>query len=301
MGIKTKIKKMIRTKRNTNTPDAILTGDWHLREDQPTCRTDDFWETQWEKVKFISDLQKQYNCPVIHSGDLFNHWKPSPWLISKTIECLPNEFFTIFGNHDLPQHNLELAHKTGIYAISKAKRLSILAGTHWGLVPDKSTALIIKNRKILVWHVMSYIGKAPWPGCTDPKAHVLLNKYEKDYDLILTGHNHKPFVTKLDNTLLVNPGSLSRQAADQMDFKPRVYLYYANTNTVTPVYIPIKADVVSNEHLKLQKERDNRIDAFISQLDVDWEGKIGFEQNLETFFQKNKIKPEVKQLIYNTL
>ena len=95
-------------------PTAILTGDWHLREDSPTCRTDDFWTTQWEKVDFVSDLQKKYNCQVIHSGDLFNHWKPSPYLLNKTMRHIPKEFYTVYGNHDLPQHNIELADKCGI-------------------------------------------------------------------------------------------------------------------------------------------------------------------------------------------
>ena len=63
---------MKRTKQTQTNIDAILTGDWHLREDTPICRTDDFQTAQWEKVRIISDLQKKYNCPVIHSGDLFH-------------------------------------------------------------------------------------------------------------------------------------------------------------------------------------------------------------------------------------
>ena len=91
--------KMIRNKK-PKTPSAILCGDFHLREDTPVCRTDDFWAAQWDKVLEIKELQEKYKCPVIHSGDLFNHWKPSPYLLSTTMWGMPEHFHTIYGNHD---------------------------------------------------------------------------------------------------------------------------------------------------------------------------------------------------------
>jgi hypothetical protein len=45
-------------------PTAILTADWHLRDTQPICRTDDFWESQWIKANYIMELQRKYGCPV---------------------------------------------------------------------------------------------------------------------------------------------------------------------------------------------------------------------------------------------
>ena len=179
-------------------PDGILTADWHLREDIPTCRTDDFQKAQWTKVKFIADLQKEYDCDVYHAGDLFNHWKPSPYLLSKAIEWLPDNFYTVYGNHDLPQHNLELANKCGINTLKAADLLTVLYEAHWGQEPKDDAAIIFGNgtkfrREMLVWHTMNYQGRKPWPGCTDPSSMKLLRKYPQ-FDLILTGHNHKPFV-----------------------------------------------------------------------------------------------------------
>ena len=43
-------------------PNLILTADWHLREDQPVCRTDDFWKAQWAKIDFINDLAEHEGC-----------------------------------------------------------------------------------------------------------------------------------------------------------------------------------------------------------------------------------------------
>ena len=291
---------MQRTKQTPTTFDAILTGDWHLREDTPVCRTDDFQAAQWKKVQLISELQKTYNCPVIHSGDLFHHWKPSPWLLSKTIDYLPHRFLTIYGNHDLPQHNIELQDKTGIYALWKARKLEILKGIHWGATPDNSNSIIIKDRKVLVYHVMTYQGKKPWPGCTDPMGAALLRKYP-EYDLILTGHNHIPFVETHKNRLLVNPGSIMRQFADQIDHRPRVYLYNASENTATPYYLPIEEGVVTREHLQTEEERNNRMEAFITRLNSDWETSLSYEANLESFFAANQIRQSVKDIIYKSM
>lgn len=282
-------------------PDAILTADWHLREDTPVARTDDFWEAQWKKVAEVSKLQVRFSCPVIHAGDLFNHWKPSPYLLNITIKFLPNEFYTIYGNHDLPQHNLELADKCGINVLQAAGKLTVLEKLHWGQELRPYTEYFeIKGHNILPWHTMTYQGKKPWPGATCPMAAKLLRKYP-EYDLIVTGHNHKTFVEEYEGRLLVNPGSLTRQSSDQVDHQPCVFLYYAETNTVEKVILKHDKDVITREHIERTENRDRRIEAFISKLDADWEAELSFEENLEQFMQVNKVQPEVMSIIQKAI
>jgi len=275
--------------------DYILTGDWHLREDTPVCRTDHFQTSQWNKVFIIKTLQSKYNCPVIHSGDLFNHWKPSPWLLSKAMEHIPDQFYTVYGNHDLPQHSIQLEDKSGIFAMSMAGKLTILPGTHWGEAPGSPS-----YGKILVWHTMTYQGKIPWPGCTDPTGTRLLKKYP-EYDLILTGHNHKAFVAEWEGRLLVNPGSLMRQDADQIDHRPRVYLYDAEENGVEPYYLPIEREDVSRTHIERDEARSNRISAFVERLNTGEIKGANFEENLDEFFHNNKIRESVKNITYKAI
>lgn len=290
---------MQRTK-NKRRPDIIWTGDWHLREDTPTAFVGDFQPEQWKAVGVIYDLQEEYDCEVINVGDLFNNWKPSPWLLSMTIQRLPKKFHTIYGNHDLPQHNLELADKCGINVLKAAGKLNVLSGVHWGQVPDGTGLLAAHERIICPWHVMTYQVKKPWPGITDPKASALLRKYPM-YDLIVTGHNHQSFVEEHEGRLLVNPGGITRQTADQIDFKPRVYLWYADTNTVEPYFLPFTEGAISREHIEEIEERDARIDAFISKLNSDWDISLSFEDNIEVFCQANSIKEPIKEIIYKAL
>lgn len=291
---------MQRTIRNEKA-SAILTADWHLREDTPTCFKADFQEEQWNVVERISALQQLHKCPVLHAGDLFNHWKTSPWLLSMAMRHLPDQFYTIYGNHDLPQHNLELADKCGINVLKEAGRLRVLSGTHWNQTPVKHTEGLLgpSGRIFIVWHVMTYQGKKPWPGMTDPMAAGLLRKYE--VDLMLTGHNHKTFVEEYEGRLLVNPGNITRQSADQMDHKPCVFLWYAEENKVVPHYLPFTEGAISREHIEEVEQRDKRIDAFISHLDGDWKVGISFEENLEEFRKANEVRDSIMEIIYKAI
>jgi len=277
---------------------AIHTADWHIRENVPIAYVREFDDDQWEAVDFVAELQKKYDCPVKHSGDLFDHWKPSPELLSKLIEHIPDKFETVYGNHDLPQHNLELAHKCGAYTLAQAKAIKILDGTHWGQEP-------IGYNKVLVWHIMVYKDVEPFPGCTAPKASRLLKKYPQ-YDLIVTGDNHQAFVEEYDGRLLVNPGSLMRHTAIQYDFHPRVYLWYAESNTVEPIFLPFHQEAISREHLQHVEERDSRLTAFVSSLNLlnDPDKSIfkSFEENVEVFKHTNPdVSKNVISIIYKAM
>ncbi len=282
--------------------DAILCADIHLREDTPTCRIDvDFIETQFEKLLYIKDLQQKYQCPVLHSGDLFHNWKASPYLLSRIIQALPESFYTVYGNHDLPQHNIDLLLKSSINVLEVAEKLHVLSNGNWGVPVDPVLpSIIIKGRRVLVWHVFTYTGRTPWPGCTAPNAQRLLDEYT-NFDLILTGDNHTPFIVEDDDRLLVNPGSLMRQAADQINYNPAVFLYNAEYNKVIPHYIPINPEAVTRQHIDHKEDRDGRIDAFISKLKSDWDSTLNFEENLRRFEETNNVRKSVMSIVYKSI
>lgn len=278
--------------------DYILCADIHLREDTPVSYVGDFQADQWEALDFVAALQRKYDCPVLHSGDLFHHWKPSPWLLSNTIERIPDQFITVFGNHDLPQHNLELMDKSGVYMLATAGMLSTINSSlvetrSWGQIPKET-------HKILLWHVFNYKGKSPWPGCTAPTALDLLKQYPS-YDLIVTGDNHQTFVEEYEGRLLVNPGSLQRQSAAQIDHHPCVFLYHAADNSVTRVDLPFKADAISREHLQKVEQRENRLSAFISKLEGTVDTTKPFEENLTQYCDVNHVSETVTNIITKSL
>ena len=281
--------------------DLILTSDWHLRESTPECRTDDFWEAQWKKIDFIKELSEKHGAFVLVGGDMFHHWKPSPNLIRTCIEHFPFGVHTIYGQHDLPQHNWNHREKSGIAALEASNTVEVLPNCSWGQEPDPDLpSFTVKGKKILVWHKMVWQGKRLWPGQDDPSSIAVMKKYP-EYDLILTGDNHKPFVEEYDGRLLVNPGSLMRQSADQQDYRPRVYLYDIERDLVVPEYLPIESDAVSRLHLEKRVEKEDRIEAFISKLQGEWDAGLSFEANLRRFLQANKVLDSTKQIINEAL
>ena len=279
---------------------AILTSDWHLREDTPVCFIKDWHQEQWKAVEFVRSLQLTYQCPVFHAGDLFHHWKSSPALLSQTLSFLPQKFYTIYGQHDLPQHNWELRNKSGLHTLEVAGALNVLHGHHWGQEPAGNSVINIgTSKRICVWHNMTY-QKIPFPGASGGMANKILRKYPQ-FDLIVTGDNHQSFVEEYQGRILVNPGSLTRQTADQIDFKPSVYLWHAENNSVERIFIPCQEGAISREHIERKEERDSRISAFISKLDSDWKAEMTFEENLEIFFQANNTREQIKELIYKAI
>lgn len=290
---------MIRRTIHKKEVGAILCTDFHLQEGQPVCRLDNFPKAIWRKLDYISELQKKYDCPVLHAGDLFDHWKPSPNLLRETILHLPKQFCTIYGQHDMPQHNLKLVDKCGVNVLEADGTLTVLPGAHWGQHP-KESSIIIQNRNILVWHKMNYRGAKPYPGCKDLSARALLKKYSQ-YDLIVTGDNHKTFIERDEDRILVNPGSLMRMDADQEEHRPCIILWYPKDNSIAMHYLPVEENVISREHIDLKKKRDKRIDNFVNELNANWQIEASFEDNLEQFKKKNKLNSKTMEIIYKAI
>jgi len=98
--------------RSNNSPTAICCADLHIRHDIPIGRIDNYLEAMFDKLIFILNLSKQYDCPVLVAGDLGN--KPSsqgwpPWLLEKVISLFKkynSTIITIPGQHDLQNHQL---------------------------------------------------------------------------------------------------------------------------------------------------------------------------------------------------
>jgi predicted phosphodiesterase len=227
---------------------------------------------------------------------MFEHCKTSPNLLNKTISSIENMIVhTIAGNHDIPQHNYELIKKSGIETLSVARTvIPLLQQGHWGRKP--TTYLEVKEWKIIVSHEMTYLDKEPYPNCPDPECHALFKKYPKA-DLIITGHNHETFVARKGDRLLINPGSLTRHKADQINHKPCVFLWNADKNDYKIQYLKIKENAMSREHIQIQNQKDQNIQNFLTKLKETWEVGLSFEDNIINALESNKIPGPVKEII----
>lgn len=296
---------MRRLKTKTDTCTAILTGDWHLRETVPLCRTDDFMDFQARVLGQIESIRVENQCDLIlNSGDLFEHWKAPPELLSFALYHLPEKMQVIYGNHDLPQHNLGKNEKSAVHVLELAERLKILwnHGGHWEQEPNWTAPYIIAGRRVIIWHVMHYHMTPPWPGAVGYSSDQLLDLCdEHDIDLILTGHYHRTVYKTRNGRTVFNGGAITQQTIDQVDHKPCVGLWNAETNTVRIQYLMNGREFISTEHSDTKKAKSERYDAFIQRTRALTRPDLDFEENLNTFFHENKTPEAIRRIIIDAL
>jgi predicted phosphodiesterase len=298
-------------------PNFAFISDLHIRLDTPKCRTDDFVKTQVNKVLFIQELCNKHNIPLGVAGDIgqgpIKNWPPR--LVTMAINLFSGfdrKAYAIPGQHDLPNHDIKRVGDSGFGALMASNSVIPLfnnKGTHeakivevngyrLGIVGFPYDVPIVDyefeeevDRKIALVHMMVIHSKKLWSQQTGHSlAQHLLRKF--DYDLIVSGDNHLPFVVEYKDKVLVNCGSVSRQKSDQIDHRPRVYLYYAETNEVKPVYIPIDKDAVTDQFRQSEVEQDERMNKYVEALDMDYEVGLKFEENLENALDMNKDVPK---------
>ena len=299
---------MSKFKRKTKSrSSAILTSDWHIRESTPMCRTDNFWDAQEKKIDFIFDLARKNKCPIIIAGDIGHkpRWscKLLEWFISKIDKDI--KIIVIAGQHDLINHRLDLWEHSGVGVLHAAKTINFIQEPTWAdgfkIYPFAYGQEIIKPDKndlisIAMTHQMIIENKPLWPGQEAPKGNALLKKYAC-YNLILSGDNHNPFTCEYQGRRLVNPGSLMRTSADQINHKPRVYLWFAESNDIEAIYLPIKDNVISRTHIEVAKDRENRNEAFITRCNNMEDLEINYEDNLASYFKQFKTQIPVKNKV----
>ena len=279
-------------------PDAILTSDWHIRADTPICRTDDFTTEMWRKVQFINDLANEHNIPILIAGDIGHRPQWPNWLIEKFMSIISDiEIIAIAGQHDLPGHNLESMPESGFGVLMRAGYISLTPTIPWIAGFPYGTEITKTESAVAMTHQMVIEDKPYWPGQVASSAKSLLKKFP-DYKLILSGDNHQPFVVEHEGRLLVNPGSMMRSTADQIDHNPRVYLWEAKSNSVEAVYLPIEQGVIDRSHIDTKKEKDARIEAYTTRLSERYEVGLSYEENLKAWFEENRTRQPIKDRIW---
>ena len=305
----------MKRKRTFKKADAILTGDIEIRAFQPTCRTDNHWEAQERKMKWLCELQQKHDCPVLDSGDLFDKkYKvhPSNELTRWAGYHIPDNFHTVPGNHDLPGKTYEnysnsamavlemagkLSHYSGGYLLYSDCVGSVVSGFEWGRSIKQEERYNIECPAIALVHAMIYEEFEPFPGCIGHSVKETMDLLP-DYDLIVTGHNHQTFVLEKNGRVLVNPGSFMRNDADQADHKPCVFLWYADSNKVEQVFVPIEKDVITRDHIDIKKEKEHRIDAFVEKLGEQATTGVDFGVNLEVNIKSGDVPKGVENKVW---
>ena len=257
-------------------------SDPHIRYQAPRCRTDNYFETMLRKLSWVVSKVEE-KAVLVLPGDIFDSHKAPDILKYKFIEIfkkIAGRVLVVPGQHDQRFHtqgieNIPLGipivcdiavllRENPIYFLDEYGEATYFYGAPWGTeIPDITTP---DEFNVLVIHAM-ISDKDYWASnleFTDAKE--LLEAY--DFDLILSGDNHKPFVIKSGRKTLINGGSLMRSSIDQMDHEPSIMIFDTHTRKYEKLYIPIEPaeDVMKIEDYEKEKEKNENLELFIKSL-----------------------------------
>lgn len=280
----------------------ILTADMHLALNMPASRKDNFSESLLKKLKHLQEFQEQLQIPILDAGDIFNHPTKSIELVNHIFDTFPDLVYTIPGNHDMVNHNILQYNKTCFALAEKANLINNYDDntyiTEDAVVYFFRYGAELKNAKenndlikIAVTHQM--VLQKPnsiIPGTT---AKELLKKH--NYDVIVSGHNHESFVVEHDGKILINPGCMMRTKISEKDYEPSFYILYSDLSWERKYY-PFEKGIFKEEEHQEQKERDERIEAFVAGI-KDFDISIDFRENIDNYFDKNNTRESVKNII----
>jgi predicted phosphodiesterase len=268
----------------------IAVGDLHLTTVKPKRRVDNYWETQWNKMNYIMKTAKEVGASaILQPGDFFDSHKANNYLKQHIINWMNEKYrlsewtpiYCVFGQHDMRYHSV-YTDNTPLRVLEAAGVVNMLDnepaqfadehnyvdiyGASWG----QEMPVPLKKEKdkltLLVTHRMIYQEKL-WEKQEDgERAYGILLRTK--FDVIVSGDNHQSFMVEKGGRFLINCGSLMRMKSDQLEHRPCFYIINTKNRKVEKRYIPIQfsADVFDLEKLKREKERNEKIEAFVSKL-----------------------------------
>lgn len=235
-----------------------LTADWHSKTDNPICRLDNYFDTLMGKIDWIH-AQIGSDGKVLAAGDIFDTGKPQSYLkMYKAMVDRMRNTKTIAGNHDISYRTMAYVDETAYGALSAITGMHIdepfILDDYYEVHPF-NFGEPIEHRKpyfgrkmLAMTHQFVWDKKVPFDAGIN--ALDLMIEYP-EYDIILSGDNHQHFIVEFEGRTLVNPGSLMRMDADQIDYQPKLVILEDGKITVQDV--PIAPDVVSRKHLEIRE------------------------------------------------
>jgi len=268
----------------------------------------DWHGKQKEALDFIVDTSLDLEVPLIMAGDLFHVARSTPAMEILAMDALRRaKLIMIPGQHDLPNHSIENVGRSS-YGVTITHLIMLecfntrdkgFACMEFPYGAERCENMMDRAINMAVMHDLVWRGEAPYPGAPDGGNVSNLVKSMPGYDFIVAGDNHKGFSCKKDGTTIVNCGSMMRRSADQEDYSPRCYILY-DDGSAEARYLPIEDDVFTREHRDAQKQRDARVEAFVSHLkDIDVD--LSFEVNLDRFCKANKVDASIVEIIQEAL
>jgi len=276
---------------------ALLLADIHLGVKVPIAREEEpSWFSAmarpWLEVNdLIRDAKKVNGAPpaVLCAGDIFDRWNSPPEMINWALEHLPT-MYAIPGNHDLPNHRPELAHRSAYGTLVRAGKiieLDSVAKRIYNLdvygqpfneevpIPLQSDKVV----KVLVTHEYLWTTGTGFAGASEECKLSSVAKKFSGFDVVVVGDNHIGFERRLKGgTFVFNCGALIRRKASEAIHHPRVGLLKMD-GTVVIHQLDTSKDKLTRE-VSLEQEQSEEYRGEVSDF---VEGLVGLEADELSF------------------
>lgn len=224
-------------------PLAILCSDLHFSHNPPLARSaEPNWYLamgrQWSQVR---EFSLSNDLPIVIAGDIFDHWKSSPELISFAIRMFGGlRVFAVPGQHDLPNHSYDDIYRSAYVTLVEAGVLTnigydrvkidenlVVFGFPWGKPihgPGEWQEAGVVT--LAVVHRYIWAGSNCYSGAPNEMKVSVHKEQLRGYMAAVFGDNHKGFLAQAGRCVVFNCGSFMCRHNDERSYKPRYGILY---------------------------------------------------------------------------
>ena len=290
---------------------AICCSDIHLSLKPPLARAEEpnWFEAMARPLREIITLMQTHKAILLVAGDIFDKWNAPAELINFAMRELPHLFYAIPGQHDLPSHRHDLAHRSAYGTLVESCHITeltpkpirvnglILSGFPFGSEISCTIPFPSKHPHVALMHEYLWVPGHCYTGA--PKESKLgkhAKKFAK-FDAVIVGDNHIGFSRTLKSgTHLMNCGTLLKRKSNEARYKPQVGLLH-QSGKITPHLLDTSKDIITElvtEECDTPDDEDDIAD-FIETLAKVEASDLNFKETLERTMDKQKTAPPVRE------
>lgn len=288
----------------------IGVGDIHFKSNYFN-RLDDVKATFENKFTQIFELAVKHDVEgVILTGDIFDDkiaQNTTPgfltWIIKILKKC-PMPLYTIVGNHDIRNNDLETIPRQPLGTLFESGAIYRLTNAGGIVGHDFGTDLeATPLDKVDLAVIHAYVSK---PGGTmfgNERVWSFADLELLNAKIVLAGHDHQAYpIEKYGSTLIVRPGALFRKNRDAVDLNRPIQVALMDLANGTAEYLPIKHEpstkVFNLEMKEVDDKIDENIEQFIASLSITSSIK---KASLEDEIKKMNLDPKILAIVLDSL
>lgn len=273
----------------------LCCADLHLTDRRPDCRLEDEdWMAVLEaKLSFMAAEAKRADAVII-AGDLFDLWgsvrfdlmnKCLVWFNAIRNNTRQGKIYSIAGNHDCPNHSYE-PQEINRSPYLTLVRAGILHDLHLEPIPEFCSCIYTNKENvkgegalICVAHRGLYLDKKPFPTAPDSgNVREFVQLLPRSVKCVVAGDYHTPFIAVVNGVTIINCGTLLRRRADQMDFKPSLWLLDSDSMDVEKIPVPI-VNRIRRDYIDDARETRQMLEEMVGGIDGTFEVVMDYRDN----------------------